>query len=87
MEENAMIKAGRDFIKDVPDEAIIEESQKRYPQLVSQALSGDIESMMELFENFTKKAEEFAEDGHIHEAKILFSTGVFWYDMIEDNDE
>ena len=78
--EEEVLEMGRQIIKNVPAADIIKISRERYPQLVSQALSGDKEAMMELFENFANKAAEFAEDGYAHEARTLFGTGVFRYD-------
>ena len=78
--EKEMIEAGREFLKNVPSKDIVEVSKKRYPQITLQALSGDKEAMLELYESFAEKAAEFFQDGYIEEARVLFSTGVFWHD-------
>jgi len=78
MEE--MLEMGRNYIKNVPDEMIIQQSRKMFPQLTSRALSGDTAAMDELFESFAQKSAEYHEEGHTDEAKLLFSTGVFWHD-------
>ena len=82
--EEEVLEMGRYVIKNVPAEEVIKFSRDRYPQLVSQALSGDEEAMMELFESFAEKSARFHTDGHTQEAQFIFGVGVFWYDKIEE---
>jgi len=78
MEE--MLEMGRNYIKNVPDDMIIKESNKMFPQLTSRAVSGDTEAMDELFESFAQKSAEYHAEGYTDEARLLFSIGVFWHD-------